>query len=143
MKYRIDILENQEEDVVVSVKQRTELLDRIESLLLESDKSIFGYSEYGVVKLNIEDVYCFFTEGSKVYVLSEEGKFQIRERIYRVENTFSGELLRINQSCLVSVSKIKRFDASISGALTVTLKNGYKDYISRRQLKSVKERIGI
>ena len=51
--------------------------------------------------------------------------------------------MKINQSCLVRVDKIKRFHSSIGGSLMVTLEGGYRDYISRRQLKIVKERIGI
>ena len=49
----------------------------------------------------------------------------------------------INQGCLVNIDKIDHFDASISGNLIIYLKSGYKDYVSRRQIKNVKERIGI
>jgi len=38
---------------------------------------------------------------------------------------------------------IKKFDVSFGGALTVIFKNGYTDYVSRRQMKIVKERIGF
>ena len=41
------------------------------------------------------------------------------------------------------IKKIKKFDTSVSGMLTVTFKNGYRDYVSRRNLKSVKERLGV
>ena len=44
---------------------------------------------------------------------------------------------------LINIDKIKRFDASLSGFLLVTLKNGYSDYVSRRNLKNVKERLGL
>ena len=67
----------------------------------------------------------------------------IKERLYTVENTVGDSFIKINQSCIVNIDKIERFEASFSGALTVVLKNGYKDYISRRQLKIVKERIGF
>ena len=51
--------------------------------------------------------------------------------------------LKINQSCLVRVDAIERFSASIGGALSVHLKGGFKDYVSRRQMRSVKERMGF
>ena len=51
--------------------------------------------------------------------------------------------VKINQSCIANTKKILRFSASISGALQVTFKNGYRDYVSRRQLKTVKKRMGL
>ena len=41
------------------------------------------------------------------------------------------------------VEQIKEFKASIGGSVMVIFQNGYKDYISRRELKNVKERIGL
>ena len=38
---------------------------------------------------------------------------------------------------------IDRFNASIGETLLVIFKSGYKDYVSRRQIKNVKERMGI
>jgi DNA-binding LytR/AlgR family response regulator len=63
--------------------------------------------------------------------------------MYTVEEQLGGRFVKINQSCTVNVDKIERFDVSIGGALRVTLKNGFRDHVSRRQLKAVKERMGI
>ena len=49
----------------------------------------------------------------------------------------------INQGCLANLKMIDHFDASIGGTLMVVFKSGYKDFVSRRQLKNIKERIGI
>ena len=42
-----------------------------------------------------------------------------------------------------TVTKIKKFESTIGGSLKVIFKNGYVDYISRRELKIVKQRMGI
>jgi acetyl esterase/lipase len=44
---------------------------------------------------------------------------------------------------MLFIKHIKRFNTSVGGALTVTLQNGFRDYVSRRQLKSVKERLEL
>ena len=75
--------------------------------------------------------------------LTECDRLQLKMRLYQLEEKFSDRFVKINQSCLVNMDKIARFDASIGGALMVTLKNGYKDYISRRQVKAVKDRVGL
>ena len=51
--------------------------------------------------------------------------------------------IKINQSCLANKTKIKRFETTIGGALKVVFKNGYIDFISRRELKNVKNRMGL
>ena len=52
----------------------------------------------------------------------------------------------INKSDLntyYNVGKILRFESTISGAIKVVLKNDFSDYISRRELKNVKRRMGL
>ena len=51
--------------------------------------------------------------------------------------------IKLNQSCIANKNKIKKFESTIGGALKVIFKNGYIDYISRRELKNVKERMGL
>ena len=142
MKYRLIIEPDREEEIVIYAKRRNELVDKIEALL-NADEELVGYLEQSIIRLNREDIYCVMVEDSKVYAQTEKEKYLLKLRLYQLEERFSEDFLKINQSCLVNVSKIKRFDSSIGGSLMVVLKNGYRDYVSRRQLKTVKERIGF
>lgn len=144
MKFRIVIDENREEEVVIYAHERSKLTEDIEALVSERHTELIGYGASGIIKkLSPSEIFCFATEGGRLYAHCEREKFEIRARIYMIENMLGGDFVKINQSCLANVSKIDRFDVSLGGTLLVILKNGYKDYISRRQLKSVKERIGF
>ena len=143
MRYKIEIRETQDEDLIIYASRRSPLLERIEELLLEAERCIFGYNDTETVRLDASKVFCFFIEDSKTYALTDHGKLQIKERLYKVEDIYPENFVKINQSCLVNISKITRFDSSIGGSLLVVLENGYKDYVSRRQLKTVKERMGF
>jgi hypothetical protein len=68
---------------------------------------------------------------------------QLKQRLYEIEKVLPETFVKINQSCLCNIRKISKFGASLGGSLTVILKNGYKDYVSRRQIKAVKERFGL
>ena len=46
-------------------------------------------------------------------------------------------------SAAISLSSSGTALVTLGGSLTVVLKNGYRDYVSRRQLKAVKERMGL
>lgn len=89
------------------------------------------------------DVYCFTTENNKLFAITESDKFLIKERLYTIEQSLSKDFIKINKSCIANIKKIDRFDASISGTLLVKLKNGHNDYVSRRNVKNVKERLGL
>ena len=82
-------------------------------------------------------------ENNRVYAITDKDKLQLKYRLYQLEEAFSDSFVKINQSCLVCINKIARFDAILSGALMVKMKNGYTDYVSRRNVKSVKERLGL
>lgn len=143
MKYKIEIRPEQADELVIYARERNAELERIETFLRENDEKIFGYDGDKAIKLNTESIFCFFTEEGKVFALTYDKRLYVKERLYRIEEIFSESFVKINQSCLMNVSKIKRFESSIGGSLRVVLTNGYKDYISRRQLKTVKRRLGI
>ncbi len=143
MKYRIEIVQDQEEDVVIFAKENTAQLRQIEELLRKDHTELFGYGEQEMIRLDAKDVYCFFVETGRVYAKTERQSLQVRERLYVLEEKFAADFIKINQSCLVNKQKIERFRSTFGGALEVILKNGYRDYISRRQLKEVKERMGL
>ena len=82
-------------------------------------------------------------EDGKVYALTESEKYRLKQRLYLLEEMLDVSFVKINKSCIANIRKIKKFDASFSGTLTVVFKNGYRDYVSRRNLKSVKERLGV
>ena len=143
MKYKIYIDREREEEILIYAHEKNHLVERIEGLILEQQRDILAFGDGEVVRLCEDEIFCFVVEEGRVFALTERDKFQLKMRLYQLEEQFSDRFVKINQSCLVNVDKIARFDASIGGSLKVTLKNGYKDYISRRQMRTVKDRIGF
>ena len=115
----------------------------IEELVLGKSLELFGYKDKNIVKLSPSDVFCFTVENNKVYALCEREKYQIKQRLYLLEEILDRDFVKINQSCIANIRKISKFDTSITGTLMVSFKNGHRDYVSRRQMKKVKERIGF
>ena len=78
-----------------------------------------------------------------MYALTENEKFKIKSRLYQLEEKLDNNFVKINQSCIANIKKIDRFKATVGGSLTVVFENGYVDFVSRRKLKNVKERLGL
>jgi DNA-binding LytR/AlgR family response regulator len=134
---------DREEEVVIYVHEKNSLSYEIEELVLGKSLELFGYKDKNIVKLSPSDVFCFTVENNKVYALCESEKYQIKQRLYLLEEILDSDFVKINQSCIANIRKISKFDTSITGTLMVSFKNGHRDYVSRRQMKKVKERIGF
>ena len=144
MKYTIIIDKNREEEVIIYAKEKSTLTDEIERLVNDNNPELIGYDKSGEgVKLTTDEVYCFTAEDNKIFAITEKDKLRIKCRLYQLEEILPEYFVKINQSCVANIRKIARFDTSVSGTLLIKFKNGYKDYVSRRQMKAVKERLGL
>ncbi len=144
MKHTTIIDPHREEEVVIHAKKKTREIEELESYLDRMGAELVGYGEDGqIFPLRPAEIQCFIVEDGRVCALTEKEKLTVRLPLYAIEEMLTEDFVRINQSCLGSIRKIARFDASIGGALMVTFGNGHRDYVSRRQLKNVKERMHI
>ena len=143
MKCKIMIDPAREEEIIVYAKKTSALTEAIERLAREEELAWIGYGADSMVPLEPKDVVCFSVEENKVYAHLGKERLLMKCRLYQLEERLPEDFIKINQSCLANRKKITRFDASISGTLRVIFQNGESDYVSRRQLKIVKERFGI
>lgn len=143
MDFKLIIDKEHKEEVIVYAKEVNELTKEIESLVSCKNETLTGYKDEEVVRISLTDVYCFTIENNKLYAIMNNEKLQIKQRLYQVEEILGSDFVKINQSSIANIKKIDRFYASFGGSLAIKFKNGYKDYVSRRQAKTVKERIGI
>ena len=143
MKVTLILDQNREEELIIYAHKESNLTDSIKKLVSEQRDSLIGYSEDEIIPLSILEIHCFTVESNKIYALTDNSKLLIKNRLYKIEESLPDSFVKINQSCIVNINKIERFSTAISGSLTVRLKNGYCDYVSRRNLKNVKERLGL
>lgn len=143
MKCTVVIDKEREEEIVIYLKKPNEISGKIQSLADNATPTLFGYCNDEVVSLDIDEVFCFAVQEGRVYAFTKDSRLFVKQRLYLLEEQFGHRFLKINQSCMVAPDKIARFDTSVGASLRVTLKNGYCDYVSRRQIKVVKKRMGL
>lgn len=142
MDIKIFIDETKKEEILIYTHEKTPLIEEIERLVAENTVGLVGYTDTEAKKINLLSVNCFISESNKVYALTDE-KLQIKLRLYQLEDLLDENFIKINQSCIANIRQIKKIRATFSGAISVIFNNGYEDYISRRNLKNVKERLGV
>ena len=143
MKCELHIDKNLDEKVLIYAHEQNKAVEEIKSFVENQDIELIGYKDGEIEKLNPNKVNCFIIENSKIYAITDDDKYHVKLRLYNLEEMLGESFIKINQSCIANIRKIKKFDSSISGTLSVVFKNGYIDYVSRRNIKSIKERLGL
>ena len=143
MKFKLIIDESREEECVVYAKKQSHFTEELEAFIKSSSEELLGYSGKDIVKLSPAEVFAFSVEEGKVLAVTAREKLCVQKRLYQIEEALGASFVKINQSCIVNVGRIERFEATLGGSLMVVMQNGYRDYVSRRQMKAVKERLGL
>lgn len=143
MKLKIVIDPTREEEVVVFTHARTPLVEQIEQLVSEKPLELVGFCEDERAVLEYVKVRRFTVENGKTYAHVGDKVYRVRQRLYQIEENAPDCFVRIHQSCLANLRQIARFEAAYSGTLRVVFKNGDIDYVSRRNVRLVKERLGV
>ena len=141
MNYRLIIDRDRPEEVLVYAHEESRLTRTIERLCKEEAIRLIGYREREMVPLNLSDVCCFIVEDNRIWALTDTERLSLKCRLYTLEEELPDSFVKLNQSCIANLGKILRFDTSFGGTLTVRFQGGYTDYVSRRNLKTVKERL--
>jgi len=146
MKYTLNIDKDREEEIQIFAHSKNDLICDIERIIFDSEREhapLVGYVNEDAVIIDPEEVYCFFLEDKKLYALLERGKIHLKMRLYEIEERLGNDFIKINQSSVANINKISRFSVSSGATLKVHFKNGHVDYVSRRQVRFVKERLGF
>ena len=109
------ILDKNREEIVIYAKEENDIIKRIKQLAADENKEIYGFLREEIVRLELNNVYCFSLEGGKLYAMCEKEKYLIKARLYNIEEKLNENFIKINQGCIVNVSHIKSFSASVGG----------------------------
>ncbi len=142
MKLNVFVGETQEERIDIYVNERRQIVDDIQKLI-SGKNELLCHKNGETYKIGFSEIVLFTVENEKVAVFTEKDKFFVKERLYMIEEKMPSAFIKLNQSAIGNIKKIKKFDCSVSGTLKVTFTNGLADFVSRRQVKAVKERLGL
>lgn len=94
--------------------------------------------------IHICDILSFEAVGPKVYARTVKGKYTVLKKLYELEEALNPkEFCRISKSEIINIKKISKVDLSISGTLRVIFKDGTDTYASRRNIRNLKNALGL
>lgn len=130
--------------IVVTDKMTDEINSILKRLSAEQPKMIAGFKDDIAEVLEPSDIYRIFATSGKVFAETNHGEYTLRLRIYELEQRLDSQsFVRISNSDILNLKKVRGFDLSFAGTICVTLSNGTVTYVSRRFVSKIKQLLGI
>ena len=86
----------------------------------------------------------FFTLGKGVAAQTEEGEWEVRLRLYELEEALDQrKFVRISNSEIINLDRVTAVDLSVTGTIRMTLDGKTECYVSRRYVKKIKETLQL
>lgn len=130
---------------VIHACEITPQIQKLASYIQNMEVSAAGiavYDEDNIVILNPEEIYMIVSKGRSVNVYCKDKAYLSKKCLYEFENILRNSFIRISKTTLINLQQIKRVEPSFNGMLAV-MKNGQKDYISRKYLPDFKKYLGL
>ncbi len=144
IEIQIDKSRKEPKLIILTDKMSPQVSQLLQHLSEEQPEVLAGFQDGRVVALEQEEIFRIYASAGKVYAATQQGEFLLRLRLYELEERLSrSRFVRISNSEIINLKKVKNFDLSFAGTICVTLKDSTVTYVSRRYVAGIKERLGI
>lgn len=146
MKYEIQIDPSyQEPKVVILTAEITEDINALAKKLMEISPSVLsGFKDEKIEILEPNDLLRIYASAGKVIAVTGHGEYTLRLRLYEVEERLKSDIfVRISNSEIINLKKVKNFDLSIAGTISIKMSDGTISYVSRRFVTKIRKLLGI
>ncbi len=144
MNAEIKIVNGLEEPFVkIYTASITDDIQNLLSLIKASSNIVTALQDERTIILKDPDIYMIRVENEKTIIYCKEKKYYSKKRLCELENILKHSFMKISKTTLVNLNYIDGIEASFGGTMLLILKNGCKDYVSRKYLPSFKKYLGL
>lgn len=131
--------------IIIETDQITDEIQEIISKLSNSSaRMLTGFRENTLEILNQQEILRIYAQSGKVLAATISGEYTLRFRLYELEQRLDPTcFVRISNSEIINLKKVKGFDLNLAGSIRVTLTDGSVTYVSRRYISKIKQLLGI
>ena len=145
MKVKIDIsAEYKEPFAVIHTDKVTDEIQRIIDVLGTSEAPVTALkNEEDIIVLQPQDIYMVRVEDGDTVIYGARERYRSRKRLYELASQLGKQFMQISKTTLINLSYMDSIEPGFSGTLLLKLKNGNKDYVSRKYLPEFKKYLGL
>ena len=121
-------------------KQVENIVYAIENASENDFPMITARGDEGLEFISQRDIFRIYTEDRKIKVCTENRGYIARGTLYSFEEILNPtRFVKISQSEIINIYKVKRFDISRAGTIGVEFDNGEKTWVSRSCVRTIRE----
>ena len=145
MKVSIDIsTEYKEPFAVIHTDKVTDEVQRAVDLLGSNEMPVTAFrNEEDIVVLKPDEIYMVRVEDGDTIIYGAKTQYRSRRRLYELSSQLGSKFMQISKTTLINLSYMDSIEPGFSGTLLLKLKNGNKDYVSRKYLPEFKRYLGL
>ena len=130
-----------ETSVVIITPSMTEEISAIVKMLSDhTPKIITGYKDEKLEILESGNIIRLYASSGKVFAVTPKGEYTLRLRLYELEERLDpNQFVRISNSEIINLKKVKHFDLNFTGTICARLSDGTASYVSRRYVPKIKQ----
>lgn len=134
-----------EPKIIVLTASMTEEVSKIIQKLSDNNPQIItGSKNEKIEVLEQNELIRIYAANSRVFAVTNSGEYLLRLRLYEAEEQLDpNQFVRISNSEIINLKKVKSFDLSFAGTICVELSNGTTTFVSRRYVSKIKKILGI
>ena len=130
--------------VTITNKERNEdvegVIAAVQAYANKKVPMVSAYFKDSVVMLPQRQIFRAYIANRKVMVQTTGRVYEVKMNLGELEELLDSErFVRISQSEIINLKRVKRFDFSAIGTIGVELENGESTWVARRRVKNVKE----
>lgn len=130
--------------IILTDKITEEINTLVRNLSGQTPQILTGFKGDTVEILDQPDILRIFASSGKVFAATEKGEYTLRLRLYELEERLDrNRFVRISNSEIVNLQKVKSFDLSFTGTICVSLSDGTVTYVSRRYVSKIRQVLGL
>ena len=144
MKVRIEVDPQMDEpEMIIRAPRLTEDVARLQQLILEQKMTpLTFYKDRSEYFVDVSEILFFETDGEKIYGHTKEEAYEVRQKLYELEEILPIAFCRISKSTIVNTKQIYSIEKSFSGTSTVNFYQTHKQvHVSRHYYQLLKERL--
>ena len=145
MKVNIDIsAEYKEPYAVIHTDKVTDEIQRMIDVFSNSETPVTALqNEEDIVVVQPREIYMVRVEDGDTVIYGARQKYRSRKRLYELAQQLGKQFMQISKTTLINLSYMDSIEPGFSGTLLLKLKNGDKDYVSRKYLPEFKKYLGL
>lgn len=144
MKVEFEIVSSlEQEGAQIRATQKTEYIQAAIDILECGTSSIIVSKENKKYLCKIEDIYYAESVDKKTFIYTKDECYQIKKRLYELEEELNASFFRCSKSMIVNIRKIRYVKSELNGRMNAQLLNGETIVISRSYVGELKKKLEL